>query len=304
MMSDFSISVVIPTKNRATILLNNIQSILFQTIKPDQLVIVDQSDNDLSKIKILKLLQDSDIDLTYIHDKEILGLVDAKREGVLHCKYNIIFFLDDDAFLEEDYFLEMLRGFKTQSDMIASCAVVTNYPYTSNAIKLFYNIFHRGIFKGDRIGVYGKYSGNGHQLVQSNSLSGGCSAWKKEVFDNVRFDVVNKFHMCEDIDFSTRVAKHYGNRLYINPNARLKDCRDEVVREDFGGMQRQRMKEYLVYYKKRKNWKETRLFDLLLFLLGRFFESSVRCLSEKSIKPIFGYFLGIKEGIAFKIYYD
>lgn len=300
-MNDFSLSVVIPTKNRAKILSNNLYSILSQTIKPNELVIVDQSDDDLSKIQTLQLLKDSDIELTYIHNKKILGLVDAKREGVLHCKYEIICFLDDDAFLENDYFLEISNGFKVQNDMIASCAIVTNYPYTSNAMKVFYNIFHRGIFKGDRIGVYGKYSGNGHQLVQSNSLSGGCSAWKKEVFEHIKFDVVNKFHMCEDIDFSTRVARHYGNRLYINPNARLKDCRDEVMREDFGSMQKQRMREYTVYYKKRRHWKEASLFDFLLFLLGRFFESVVRMLSEKSIKPIQGYFSGLKEGISFKI---
>ena len=54
-------------------------------------------------------------------------------------------------------------------------------------------------------------------LIPSDYISGGLSAYRREVFEAVPFDVENGFFALEDIDFSTRVARAYGSRLYINP---------------------------------------------------------------------------------------
>ena len=216
------LTVVIPKRNRPADLTNAIKSLCYQSRLPDELIVVDQSVDDLS-IRIVKNLIAplKKIKLIYIHDSNILGLVEAKHVAVNNASGQIICFLEDDIILEADYIRQIEFGFIKQPNMIGCFGVLTNPPRVGFLYKFFFKIFHRGIFQDNRINMYGKYSGNNKNLKQSHMLSGGSSAWRHEVFDNVEFDVANEFHMFEDIDFSTRVARHYGNRLFINPNARL-----------------------------------------------------------------------------------
>ena len=134
-------------------------------------------------------------------------------------------------------------------------------------------------------------------MIACIMLSGGLSAWRREVFSVVSFDVANGFHMLEDIDFSTRVARHYGARLYINPNARLEHHCSPVNREILAPRQRRKLIEYIVYYKKRRNWPGA-TFALPWLLLGLFFEAMFQALSSRSFSILRGYFAGMRAGFA------
>ena len=295
------ITVVIPTRNRPTDLFNAIKSLCYQSRLPDELIVVDQSVDDLS-IRIVKSLISplKKIKLIYIHDSNILGLVEAKHVAVKNASGQIICFLEDDIVLEADYIRQIELGFIKQPNMIGCCGVITNPPKVGFLYKFLFKIFHRGIFKDNRIDMHGKYSGNNKNLKQSNMLSGGVSAWRREVFDNVEFDIANEFHMFEDIDFSTRVAHHFGNRLFINPNARLDHYCSPINRDVLDIRQRRKVKECFTYYKKRKDLPNaTKSFYWLL--LGMFLEAIFQSFSSMSFKPIQGYLLGLQDGSAKKI---
>ena len=77
------LTVVIPTRNRPADLTNAIKSLCYQSRLPDELIVVDQSADDLSvrSIKSLETLMKK-FKLIYIHDSNILGLVEAKRVAV------------------------------------------------------------------------------------------------------------------------------------------------------------------------------------------------------------------------------
>ncbi len=184
--------------------------------------------------------------------------------------------------------------------MIGCCGVITNPPKVGFLYKFLFKIFHRGIFKDKRIEVHGNFSGYNNNLIESNMLSGGVSAWRREVFDNVEFDVANEFHMFEDIDFSTRVARHFGNRLFINPNARLAHYCSPVNRDVLDIRQRRKVRECFTYYKKRKDWANAAI-SFYWLLLGMFLEAIFQSFSSVSLKPIKGYLFGLKDGSAKKI---
>ena len=297
----FSISVVLPTKNRPYDLVNALNSILMQTRLPAELVIVDQSFDESSMRAVQNITsQLNSVKLTYIHDATILGLVDAKRVAVKHASGDLICFLEDDIALEADYIRQIELGFIKQPNMIGCCGVITNPPKVGFLYKFLFKIFHRGIFEDKRINMHGKYSGYNNNLKQSNMLSGGVSAWRREVFDNVQFDVANMFHMFEDIDFSTRVDRHYGNRLFINPNARLAHYCSPVNRDAFGVRERRKLTECFTYYKKRKDWPGAAI-SFYWLLLGMLLESIFQSFSSMSFKPIQGYLLGFRDGFAKKI---
>jgi len=295
------ISVVIPTRNRATDLSNAIKSLCYQSRLPDELIVVDQSDDDLS-IRIVKSLVAplKKIKLIYIHDSNILGLVEAKHVAVKNASGQIIFFLEDDIALEAEYIEQIELGFIKQSNMIGCCGVITNPPKVGFLYKFLFKIFHRGIFKDKRIEVHGNFSGYNNNLIESNMLSGGVSAWRREVFDNVEFDVANEFHMFEDIDFSTRVARHYGNRLFINPNARLAHYCSPINRDVLDIRQRRKARECFTYYKKRNDWPSAAI-SFYWLLLGMLLEAIFQSFSCFSLKPIQGYLLGLRDGYTKKI---
>jgi GT2 family glycosyltransferase len=295
------ITAVIPTRNRPKDLSNVINSLCAQLRLPDELIIVDQSADDLSCLAINnKLSKFKQIKLIYIHDPKLLGLVDAKRVAINHASADIVCFLEDDVVLEADYLKQIELGFIKDSNMIGCSGVITNPPKVNFLYKFLFVIFHRGIFKDKRIGVHGNYSGYGNRLIESDMLSGGVSAWRREVFDNVKFDVANGFHMFEDIDFSTRVARHFGNRLFINPNARLAHYCSPINRDALDIGQRRKVRECFTYYKKRKDWPSAAI-SFYWLLLGMLLEAIFQSFSFLSFKPIQGYMLGLRDGYTKKI---
>jgi GT2 family glycosyltransferase len=288
---------VIPTLNRPIELTNAIESILGQTTLPDELLIIDQSIDEQSYLKVQSLLIEHDnIELNYIHDPTISGLVAAKRVAASCAKGDIVCFLEDDIILEHDFVEQILKGFADEPDMVGCCGIVTNMPAQFFIHKFIFKLFHRGIYKDNRVGIYGEIEGRGHRLVESKMLSGGLSAWRREVFLSVPFDRTNGFFMLEDVDFSTRVEKHFGPHLYINPNARLEHLCSPVNREALAPRHRRKLIEYIKYYKNRHDWPAAK-WSLVWLLLGVFFESLFKVISERSTWPLKEYFTGVFEGL-------
>lgn len=263
---------------------------------------MDQSDTLASRSLIQEMIMAAGhgIKLIYLYDPSIRGLVDAKRVGSLNSAGDVICFLEDDVLLEQDFLEQIERGFDERPEMVGCCGIVTNMPGQPLGYNVIFHLFHRGIFRDKRVGLYGRFSGRGHAMVCSRMLSGGLSAWRREVFSVVAFDVDNGFHMLEDIDFSTRVGRYFGSRLFINPNARLVHLCSPVNREVLGPRQRRKLTEYLVYYKKRRDWPGS-TFALPWLLLGMFLEAVFQSCSARTLGPLQGYFLGLRDGFGKKI---
>lgn len=291
------ITVIVPTRNRPDDLANAISSIITQLRQPDELLIIDQSPGNESRNLVERLLtNETKINLNYIHESSISGLVEAKQVGVSKARGNIICFLEDDIVLEHDYLYQIEKGFNENAEMLGCCGVVTNPPIRPWGYNIVFQIFHRGIFRDPRVGLYGNFSGDNHKFILSDVLSGGLSAWRSNVFSTVSFDVANSFFMLEDMEFSTRVAKHFGHFLYINPNAKLAHYSSSVNRELLGPRQRRKLIEYITYYKKRREWPGAH-FDIAWLLFGLMGEALFQSMGAKSINPLVGYLKGIREGI-------
>jgi len=287
---------VIPTLNRPLDLGKAVVSILNQTTLPDELIIVDQSVDDDSQTQVETLVADcKDIQINYIRDPNISGLVDAKRTAVSYAQGDIVCFLEDDIVLESDFIEQIISGFTQQPNMIGCCGIVTNMPQQALVHRLVFNLFHRGIYQDKRVGVYGKREGRGHDLIASRMISGGMSAWRREVFVDVPFDPINGFFMLEDVDFSSRVASYFGPHLYINPNARLEHNCSPVNREALAPRHRRKVMEFIKYYKHRSDW-QCATFNLSWLLCGLFLESLYKATLTHSIWPLKGFFLGLRDG--------
>ena len=295
------ISAVIPTKNRPRDLANAVMSILAQSRPPDELLVIDQSADGESQRRVDALFAPAQrTALVYVHDPRIAGLVAAKQAAVVRARGDIVCFLEDDVVLEPGYVLNIERGFVEYPALLGCSGVVTNLPELPRYYQRLFHFFHRGIFHDARVGVHGATQGSGLPLIRSNYLSGGLSAYRREVFEAIPFDVTNNLFMLEDIDFSTRAVQHFGERFCINPNARLEHHMSPLNRAVLGSRQRRKLREFLVFYKKRRRADGAGA-ALLLLLIGLLLEAAYQAVQARRLSPIAGYFLGLWDGARWQL---
>ncbi len=300
------LSAVIPTKNRPEDLERAVASIYAQTRLPDELLIVDQSPDRASRerVEAIAARHPGGVTLNYILDPAIRGLVHAKQVAAQTAGGDVVCFLEDDEVLEPGYLAAIERGFHDRPDMLGCCGLVTNLPPLPAGYVRLFHLFHRGIFHDRRVGVHRHVerneSGTALPLIASDYLSGGLSCWHREVLAQVPFDVENGFHMLEDIDFSTRAAAQFGPRFFINPNARLEHRMSPVNREVLGPRQGRKLREYILFWKKRAA-SPGAAWQLGWLLVGLLLEALWQCLRARSLAPAAGYAGGIADGVRWKL---
>ena len=92
------VSVIIPTRNRAYILRSAIQSILRQTYKNLEIIIVDDNSTD-STSKVVENIAKGNHNIKYIRNDIHRGLPASRNIGLSYAKGNLIFFSEDDLIL-------------------------------------------------------------------------------------------------------------------------------------------------------------------------------------------------------------
>lgn len=298
-----TIAAVIPTRNRPVDLKKAVVSITGQRRLPESLIIVDQSESCESADSIKSLFDDySSIKLNYVHDSKISGLVEAKMVASQISGHDIVCFLEDDVILEKGYLESIESGFESKQDMLGCSGVITNQPNQSVLYRFMHGIFFRGIFDDPRVQIFGQQNDavDGDGLILCDVLCGGLSAWRREVLQSIPFDVDNGFFMFEDMEYSTRVVKECGRKLYVNTNARLEHHMAAANRDPHGYRQRRKLKEAVLYFKKRNDWpgaKSGLFFGMLWWLAEAVFRSF------KVLKPgpFIGYWRGVFDGLSTKL---
>ena len=95
------VSVIITTKDRIEFLVRAVKSVITNSTKPDEVVIVNDG-GEVIDFSILGVEEDKEIDFTIINHPKSLGGNVARNRGVQASKGDIIFFLDDDdAYTQE-----------------------------------------------------------------------------------------------------------------------------------------------------------------------------------------------------------
>jgi len=294
-------SIVIPTKDRPKELNKIFNSIIQQSRKPNQIIIIDQSIPENTIYKNLKsILKGENIKLNYVHDQKISGLIEAKSISI---KYNIcdyISFFDDDIVLEPDYLKSIENAFAFHPNMKGVNGLIINLPKKNILNRFFFQMTHFGLFKDNRYKTLKSIKHGDIYPVPVNILSGGLSTWKKEVFDKVQFDFRNGIHAYEDVEFSIRVNKNFPKSMFIIPNAKLYHFHSAINRKSLLKKVEGDVFEVLTIFKKNKNYR-LMYTDLMVLLLGLFFYSLILSIIKADFIIIYLYLRGLKKGITRKI---
>ena len=183
------VSVVIPTYNRKHTLTRAIESILTQTIKPLEIIIVDDGSDDGTR----EWIKEEYPFIKYLNQNNS-GVSASRNRGIFSANGNWIAFLDsDDEWIPEK--LERQLSILMSDKEAVFCH--TNEIWIRNGTRV------------NQMKKHEKYGGYiFEKCLDMCRISPSSSIIKKEVFDHIGyFD--ESLIVCEDYDLWLRIAAHY-----------------------------------------------------------------------------------------------
>lgn len=225
------VSVVIPTYYRPNDLADLFDSILKQTIKPLEVIVVDDTPtNVIEKVceKYYDKFKRLNIKLVYVRNYKEPSLTIARNIGVSIAKGDIILFLDNDVVLYDDYIEEMLKVFRENPNVLGvqGWKIPKTFPQSSKDLLRYFVLNGiRKLFLIQHYGVNGckifEYPLTLTRITNCESLSGSNMAFRRAVFNEFKFDEnLLKYAYLEDMLFTHSIYKKYPRSLYITPHAK------------------------------------------------------------------------------------
>jgi glycosyltransferase involved in cell wall biosynthesis len=260
------ISFVIPTLDRPQELKRLLDSFAVQTIKPNEIIIVDQSKTNNKAIEQYNPVKSTGADhwagnitIKY-HTVDFQSLTKARNFGVKQATGDIIGFLDDDIVLDKDYLKNILSFFDSYPNAKGVQGLITNFE-AGHAQKVggnkmmyrLYNLFAK-VFLLNNSSTCNKllksgrnqYASRIKKVVNCEWLS-GIGNYRKEIFNEFTFDEnLQGYALGEDKLFSYPIFQKHPNSLFMDPSIRC-----EHHHANFGRPQDEewvRMKILYTYY--------------------------------------------------------
>lgn len=224
------VSIVIPTRNRSEKLEKLLHSILRQTVRVNEVIVVDDSDDFKTK-KLIEQLQScfSETGITIRHfmplDNEVKSISRARNLGAKEARGDIVIFLDDDVIIDENYVKNILEVFDIYPNALGVQGTVINrkYSHLENSIKKVFYYWYAEIDKC-RMLPSGKttYVCSSNKIISCEWVFGLNVAYRKKVFDEFSFnEKMIGYSLGEDKEFSYKIHKKYPNSLLQTPYAKV-----------------------------------------------------------------------------------
>ena len=193
-----TVSVIIPTYNRAHLISRAIKSVLNQTYQDFEVIVVDDGSTDNTE-EVIKEFQKKDERIKYVRHEKNKGGSAARNTGIKAAKGKYIAFLDsDDEWLPE----KLEKQMKVFENAPAKVGVVYTDMWRTMRNKRKYYFSSPMITPEDGI-IY-------KQALDYKVMNIGIqtAVIKREVFEKVgMFD--EKFPRFIDLEFFIRISKHY-----------------------------------------------------------------------------------------------
>ena len=184
------ISVIIPAYNREKVIKKSIESVLNQTIKNIEVIVVDDGSKDNTKNIVMSI---KDERLKYIY-QENAGACAARNRGIAEAKGEYIAFHDSDDEWLENKLEKQIMLLDNGADFV-SCGMRRNTSQKIKKIELDYDITISN-------------------LLKYNIMSTQTMIMKKEVCEKVKFDT--SFKKFQDWDYVLQVFIQGFKIDYVN----------------------------------------------------------------------------------------
>jgi len=202
----YSVSVILTVYNRSNLVIKAIKSVLNQSYKNFELIIIDDGSTDNTSVKIISFIKNLN-NISFCRQKNA-GNPDALNTGIRLSKGNYITFIDSDDEYKMDHLKKRINFFRKYPEV--------DLIYTSAKIV------------GEEKDFYVPDARNNKRLIHLNDCIIGATLFgKSEVFRNLN-GFKNKYS--HDYDFVKRAEKKYNlKRLDIPTYIYYRNREDSVI---------------------------------------------------------------------------
>jgi GT2 family glycosyltransferase len=244
-------SLVICSRNRPKLLSETVESILRGKDVPTEMIIVDQSTEPHAELSVMK--GSPSCEILYIHSK-IVGVGASRNFGIRSSRFEILIFIDDDMFVEPDWFRNLVQAVIKAGP----CSVVTGQVLTGESEVP--GGIAPSIKKDQQPAVY-------QGRIRKDVLYTGNMGAYRSVFDQVgvfdeRLGPGTSFPAAEDNDLGFRLLEQ-GYRICYVPEAVVyhrawRSERENLALEWRYGVGRG------AYYAKHMSWQDSYMFSRMV----------------------------------------
>jgi glycosyltransferase involved in cell wall biosynthesis len=219
-------SVIIPTYQRVKDIGNLLSSLEHQTVKPSEIITVDDTPDATVKTLVAERQIHGQIPLTYV--RGVNNLSAARNMGASLAQSDIVLFLDSDTILASRYIEKILEVYATYpmargvQGFIASI-LAPRYSFWHCMGRLY---FWQGFLEKEKCKLYVPIvfsypHPSLDRIIQCEYMTSSNASFTKETIREFKWDENIRKPAGEDIDYSYRIYKKYPRSLYLTPHARL-----------------------------------------------------------------------------------
>lgn len=206
-METKKVSVIVPTYNNEKYISRCIESVLNQSYKNIELIIVDDNSDDHS-YEVIRNYINSFSCIKYMKNDACVGPAKARNRGLKHSNAEYILFLDSDDWIDLNCIEKAVNKFESNSDIdIVSWEIKTAYDY--NKISSRYEYLYNNVLTSNMA-----LSLLSHSLENEFFLSPllGCKLFRKSLLDENRILFPDTIY--ED-DMFTFISFLYANKVAL-----------------------------------------------------------------------------------------
>ena len=241
------ISVIIPSYNKKNNLTLTLNSVIIQTLKNIEIIIIDDGSDDESE-KIFDSLYDKDCRIRIFKHKRNMGVWRTRLDGFLYSRGKYILNIDPGDFLSDYYILEEILNLTKKYNLDSTRFTFSKVPYQEdlvNSTKL--GVKHIYPSKFTKI-IYGKPGYNVHyfgygtiwnRLIRANVISKGLNFVDEYILNAYKnlWDDMWWNSLVDKASFSNVIVNRLGYILVTTRNGigrpNIKDSikKDKTIRE-------------------------------------------------------------------------
>lgn len=227
---NIKVSVIVPVYNTELYLERCLNSILNQTFKDIELIIVNDNSNDNSH-KIIETFINENNNIKYIDNKENKGVSNCRNEAIKISSGEYILFIDSDDYLDENM-IETMYNEASNNDLdIAMCGYFVDYE-DGNTQNRIINLDENRIYSGYEILseiLHHKNGVTGHswnKLIKASILKENNIQYPEhmKIYEDIAF-FSRLFPYCKRIKNIKKIFYHYIQRN----NSSIKIIDDNII---------------------------------------------------------------------------
>lgn len=214
------VSAVLPTRDRASVLLRTLKSLAAQGVLPAELIVVDGSTDDGAKAIVEQWAADFAPATKAIWLRATtLGAAAQRNQGVAAATQPFVWFFDDDILFEPECVARLWRAIEADGGLGGVNATIVNQRYrppgaVSRAVFALMNGRNERSFAGRVLGpavnLLPEDRDDLPEVVHTEWLNLGCTIYRREALPDPPFDAIfTGYSMMEDLTLSLRVAKRW-----------------------------------------------------------------------------------------------